>query len=64
MRFPVEGLDDADAVGLGGPAHVHDGRVETVEDRSTEDCDGRTLSIKFIRTKMQYTVHTESALIC
>ena len=46
MRLPVEGFDDADAVGLGGPAHVHDGRVEPVEDRSPEDCDSRSLWIE------------------
>ena len=43
MGFPVEWFDDADAVCLGGPADVHDGRVETVEDGSLEYCHGRAL---------------------
>ena len=55
MRLPVEGFDDADAVGLGGPAHVHDGRVEPVEDRSPEYCDSRSLWIKFLIFQVFYS---------
>ena len=49
MGFPVEWFDDADAVGLGGPADVHDGRVEPVEDGSLEYCHGRALLEYFIQ---------------
>ena len=49
MRFPVEGLDDADAVGLGGPADVHYGRVEPVQDSSPQYSHGRTLFEDFGR---------------
>ena len=47
MRFPVKGFDDADAVGLGGPADVHDGRVEPIQNSSPEYSHGRSLLEEF-----------------
>ena len=49
MQFPVEGLDDADTVGLGGPADVHYGRIEPVEYSSPEYGHGRSLFLGFWR---------------